>query len=221
MRRSTVVSRADHPGQCGPVHQGTPIFVLTNAGTHKRIEQGYFNLSGLDKTEFTLIGVTQIMIPADQDEMTVVLAGEIVVPIDPFEKLRKDDKVQVEVRGGVGVFTKARALGPEYLVAPGSNASQGLGLLTGAIAEAAVVGLNLTPAQVRQARTNASNFVVQAMKAKKPTGSRVAQAKGVRDAQNGGKLLIQAIKMANASVFGKITKVGKKGKSAAVMSFKN
>jgi len=217
--RSTVVIRGDD--QCGPVDPSTVVYVKKHAGTHNRNEVGYWDMEGKDMDEYVVLGVTQIMVPADQDELTVVQSGEISVAVDPYDKLEKHDRVKIERRNGRGVIVKAADIGPEFLVAPGSNANQGLGMLAGAIAEAAIAGLNPNAGQIRQAKADAALFVRNAMKAKKPVGARAALAKGVREAQDGSRLLIQAIKMANTGVFGKITKMGKKKRSAHVRTFKN
>lgn len=220
MTRSIVVVRG--ADQDGPISPGTLVYIKAHSGSNRqKVEYGYHNLKKVDHTGLLFLGVAALHVPADQDEYTVTQAGEIVAELDVGQKLQKHDLVQPMIRHGTALFGKVEEVGPDYLVKPNTRASQGFGQIVGAIADAISDDLNLSAAQKQQARTTASSFVRNAMKAKTRMGARVTVMNGVREAQNGAELLLKAIREDNAKVYGRVMAIDHKKKRMKIATFKN
>lgn len=220
MTRSIVVTRGH--GQTGAISPGTLIYIKRGNGlAHQHVEYGYHKFCDVDKSSLKFLGTVMLFVPADQDEYTVIQAGDIVADVELGEKFQKHDLVAPMIRNDTALFVKVNEIEPDFLVQPNTRASEGFGKIVNAIADAVSEDLNLTAAQRRQVRTTASGFVRNAMKTKIRMGSRVTVMNGVREAQNGAQLLLKAIKEDNARAYGRITSIDNKKKRMKIATFKN
>lgn len=219
MTRSIVVQRGS--GQTGAIYPGTLVYIKNQATSRRGLEYGYHNLSEVDQTDLMFLGFVMLTVPADQEEYTVIQSGDVITDVNLHDKLKKHDLVKPVIRNGVASLTKAEPFGPASLVEPNTQASEGFGKLVGAISDVVADTLGASAADKRRARTEAATFVRAAMKAKNKIGSRVPLASGVREAQNGTKLMLKAIRSANKEIYGRVMMIDAKKKKMQVAPFKN